>query len=144
MNILIMQKLIKYILYKLRHAITSILYNKKFYFYIKHISFKSKFAKNAGFSLIEVLVALTIVSISMGAFLYSSQENIRSQIIIKDKILAQNNVWNQLINPEKKLDSDYDINIKKQATSIKKIKKITITASSNRKITSLTRFIYEK
>ncbi len=103
-----------------------------------------KLYKNSGFSLIEILVALTIVAISMGTFLYASQENIRSQIIIKDKILAQNDIWNQLINIEKELKSQYNMNIKKQETSVKNIKKITISANNKRKITSLSRFIYVK
>lgn len=102
-----------------------------------------KHKQDYGFSLIEVLVALVIISISIGAFLQTSQTNINNHFIIKNKILAQNEAWNAIVNLEKNTAGNYKTTKKEQKTSIDKIKKIIITANKDDKnISSLTKFIY--
>lgn len=97
-----------------------------------------------GFSLIEVLVALVIISISLGAMLQASQTNVANTIILKDTILAQNHAWNYLLLEEPLADIPYDIDIEFIKTKVKTINKKVVSVKKNgRHLSTLTRFVYE-
>lgn len=97
-----------------------------------------------GFSLIEVLVALVIISISLGAMLQASQTNVANTITLKDTILAQNHAWNYLLLAKPLADIAYDIEVESIKTEVKQIKKKVVNVErGGRYLSTLTRFVYE-
>lgn len=97
--------------------------------------------KETGFSLIEVLVALVIVAISLGAILQTTQVSVANTILLKDMIAGQNSAWNKILVDQN--NDNFQLEQKSADTPVKQIKKITVTAKQgDRKLSTLTRYIY--
>ena len=96
-----------------------------------------------GFSLVEVLVALVIVAISLGAFLQTTQTSVAHTFILKNTLLSQNFAWNKIIADYLAEDDYYQLKQKQIDTPVATIKKITVTASyKNKVLSTLTKFLY--
>lgn len=58
---------------------------------------KSK-TNNSGFTLIELVVALFILSLVLSSAIYSVQQYADERVLLKDRFFAHNVAWNQLMN----------------------------------------------
>lgn len=102
-------------------------------------------SKNQGFTLVEVLIALLIVAISLGAFLQTNSTTIHHTFLLKHTLLSQNLAWNQLVSQQDSKQTDYQFEKQIIKTKIKTIKKIQLSSQYQGKtLTTLTRFFYEK
>lgn len=117
--------------------------------------------KNNGFTLIEVLIALAILSIALTAIIKSTSQNIKDTLYIQNKTIA-NWVANEIVaeaeagilkvpDPPDKLSDKIDMLGQKWLwqASIKpspnpKIKELNVSVSlnSNKKIIQLTGYLY--
>ncbi len=96
-----------------------------------------------GFSLIEVLVALVIISVSLGAFIKTTQTNVTNTISLKQTLSAQNIAWNKLTGDNEPKNSPYQITTKDIKTEVKKIQKRQVTVNYKQKeLITLTQFVY--
>ena len=53
--------------------------------------------KNFGFTLIELVVALFILSLVLSSAIYSVQQYADERVLLKDRFFAHNVAWNQLM-----------------------------------------------
>ena len=58
---------------------------------------KSK-TNNSGFTLIELVVALFILSLVLSSAIHSVQQYADERVLLKDRFFAHNVAWNQLMN----------------------------------------------
>lgn len=99
---------------------------------------------NKGFTLVEVLIALVIVAFALGAFLNVGQVSVHQTFALKSTMLAQNEVWNQLVSEKDSTHSEYEFDKTIDKTDIKNISKVTISANLGEKqLSILSRYIYE-
>ncbi|MDA8561623.1 type II secretion system minor pseudopilin GspI [Gammaproteobacteria bacterium] len=127
------------------------------------LQYKHLLKNNLGFTLIEVLIALVIISISLTAVIMTTSQNIKSTHHLQQKIIATwaaeniiNEIKTGIINKSSTNEDSNDIKIlnnilhykvKLTPTSNSKIQKIEVDIFNNKnesKIIKLTSFLYEK
>jgi prepilin-type N-terminal cleavage/methylation domain-containing protein len=99
--------------------------------------------KNKGFTLIEVLISLIIISISLGVFIQVGQSNTSNTFLLRNIMLGQNLAWNQLIIQRDIQDKTYRFTKVISDTSVERIKKVQIkTQYQQKNLSTLIHFIY--